>query len=43
MKEMTYTGWKVWEPTDEEFAEMFVTNKVPFEMKENEYLIVHDT
>ena len=22
MKELTYTGWKVWEPTDEEFAEM---------------------
>lgn len=30
MKELTYTGWKVWEPTDEEFAEMFVSNKVPF-------------
>ena len=43
MKELTYTGWKVWEPTDEEFAEMFVTNRVPFQMKENEYLIVHDT
>lgn len=40
--QMTYTGWKKWTPTDEEWTEFCVSKKPPFEMLENEYLIVYD-
>lgn len=42
MSKTIYTGWKNWSPTNEEFADMFASSTVPFEMNENEYLIVHD-
>lgn len=40
MTETNYKGWIKWEPTSDEWVEMYTTNKPPFEMKENEYLIV---
>ena len=36
-----YTGWKKWTPTLDEWAEFEATNEVPFELKENEYLLVY--
>lgn len=35
-----YTGWIHWQPTTDEWIELYTNNKVPFEMKENQYLIV---
>ena len=35
-----YTGWRKWSPTSEEWAEFYIDKLPPFEMKENEYLIV---
>ena len=40
MADITYTGWKKWSPTSEEWAELYATGTVPFSLKENEYLIV---
>lgn len=37
-----YTGWTKWYPTGEEWNEFYVSKKVPFELKENEYLIIYD-
>lgn len=37
-----YTGWRKWQPTDSELSEFFVTKKIPFELLENEYLIIQD-
>ena len=36
----TYTGWCRWEPTSDEWLTLYTENKVPFVLKENEYLIV---
>lgn len=38
--QQNYTGWKVWHPTSDEWITLYTENKVPFELKENEYLIV---
>ena len=40
MTDITYTGWKKWSPTSEEWAELYATGTVPVSLKENEYLIV---
>lgn len=40
MADITYTGWKKWIPTSEEWAELYATGAVPVSLKENEYLIV---
>ena len=40
MADTTYTGWKKWSPTSEEWLTLYNEGKVPFELKENEYLIV---
>lgn len=37
----TYTGWKKWKPTNEEWATFSVEPYAPFELKENEYLLVY--
>lgn len=37
-----YTGWKCWEPSDSELVDFYSTKKVPFEMQENEYLLIKD-
>ena len=40
MADITYTGWKKWSPTSDEWAELYATGAVPVSLKENEYLIV---
>lgn len=35
-----YKGWIEWNPTSDEWIEFYQTGTVPFEMKNNEYLIV---
>ena len=40
MADITYTGWKKWSPTSDEWAELYATGTVPVQLKENEYLIV---
>ena len=40
MADITYTGWKKWSPTSDEWAELYATGTVPVSLKENEYLIV---
>ncbi len=40
MADITYTGWKKWSPTSDEWAELYATGTVPISLKENEYLIV---
>lgn len=36
-----YTGWINWTPTADEWAQFYLDQIPPFEMKENQYLIVH--
>lgn len=38
-----YTGWRKWTPTPEEWGEFYASSQSvpPFEMKENEYLLVY--
>ena len=37
-----YLGWKIWSPTDEEFAEFYTDKpKEPFPLLENEYLLIY--
>jgi len=43
MADTTYTGWKRWNPTSEEWIDLYTNNTVPFQLKENEYLIVMAT
>jgi len=38
--ELIYTGWKRWIPTLDEWAEFSVKAYSPYELKENEYLLV---
>ena len=40
MTESGYTGWKKWNPTSDEWLVLYTEGKVPFQLKENEYLIV---
>lgn len=40
MADTTYTGWKKWAPTSDEWLALYNDGKVPFELKENQYLIV---
>ena len=40
MADITYTGWKKWSPTSEEWVELYANGTVPVQLKENEYLIV---
>ena len=37
----TYTGWKKWTPTLDEFAKFCTEPYMPVEMQENEYLLVY--
>ena len=41
MADMTYTGWKKWNPTSDEWIKLYTAEEVPFQLKENEYLIVN--
>ena len=41
MADMTYTGWKKWNPTSDEWIMLYTAEEVPFQLKENEYLIVN--
>ena len=43
MVDTTYTGWKRWNPTSEEWIDLYTNGTVPFQLKENEYLIVKST
>lgn len=43
MADTTYTGWKRWNPTSEEWIDLYTKGTVPFQLKENEYLIVRAT
>jgi len=38
----TYTGWKKWSPTQEELGKFYETSELPFQLFENEYLIIYD-
>ena len=38
-----YVGWKRWYPTDDELVEFYSTGNIPFELKENEYLLQYDS
>ena len=38
--DLNYTGWKRWKPTNDEWIDFYTDNKVPFEMKDGEYLIL---
>lgn len=40
MADITYTGWKKWSPTSEDWVELYANGTVPVSLKENEYLIV---
>ncbi len=37
-----YTGWKVWYPTDAELADFYMEQKEPFDLLQNEYLLIYD-
>ena len=36
-----YTGWIKWEPNNDEWVELYSEKQIPFQMKENEYLLVY--
>lgn len=40
MVEQKYTGWKKWTPTAEEWVDFYTDKTLPFELNENEYLII---
>ena len=40
MSDINYTGWKKWNPTSEEWIELYTNGTTPLSLKENEYLIV---
>ena len=40
MTESVYTGWKKWNPNSDEWLALYTEGKIPFQLKENEYLIV---
>ena len=39
MTESGYTGWKKWKPNSDEWLALYTEGKIPFQLKENEYLI----
>ena len=39
---LNYTGWKKWCPTVEECADFEAEGKLPFDLLENEYLIIYE-
>lgn len=39
---LNFTGWKKWCPTAEEYEAFEVEGKLPFELLENEYLIIYE-
>lgn len=41
MAESGYTGWHKWKPTSDEWLDLYTEGKIPFQLKENEYLIVN--
>jgi len=43
MIEQKYTGWKKWTPTPEEWVDFAAEQIVPFELLENEYLLIYNT
>ena len=43
MIEQKYTGWKKWTPTAEEWVDFMSDQVVPFELLENEYLLIYST
>ena len=43
MVEQKYTGWKKWIPTPEEWINFTAEQIVPFELLENEYLLIYNT
>ena len=40
MTESVYTGWRRWSPNSDEWLALYTEGKIPFQLKENEYLIV---
>ena len=40
MAEASYKGWQRWTPTSDEWLDLYTEGKIPFQLKENEYLIV---
>ena len=40
MDNQVYTGWKKWSPNSDEWLALYNEGVVPFELKENQYLIV---
>jgi len=40
MDNSVYTGWKKWSPSSDEWLTLYNDGKIPFELKENQYLIV---
>lgn len=39
-EEFTYAGVKKWKPTDDEWAAFYTSQKLPFQLLENEYLVI---
>lgn len=37
-----YPGWKEWCPSTPELEEFYQTNEAPFEMKENQFLLIRN-
>ena len=40
MTESVYTGWRRWSPNSDEWLALYTEGKIPFQLKDNEYLIV---
>ena len=41
MADTTYTGWRRWSPDSNEWLELYTKGQIPFQLQENEYLIVN--
>ena len=39
-EDFTYEGVKKWKPTNDEWVDFYTSQKLPFQMLENEYLVV---
>ena len=39
-EDFTYEGIKKWKPTNDEWVDFYTSQKLPFQMLENEYLVV---
>lgn len=42
MEKEIYTGWRKWTPTSEEWLDFETDHKLPFELKDNQYLLIYD-